>query len=193
MNLNSLARSLAGRVAALTFVLGAVGTSGAADTPVAGPPQVLLHASAPCATCAAPAGVPCGPTCATAACRTHFGRPKLPYQTHLCPGACFGYFQTQWSKWEDVCPLPYQEQRYTDHPAQRTTPVTPVRAPADTKKPDTKKDADPKFNKDSKGGELPPPRTGPGIGAIPMGRGTTLPAIPQAPNTLPIPTGRFGS
>ncbi|MBX9622246.1 MAG: hypothetical protein K2X82_00375 [Gemmataceae bacterium] len=31
-------------------------------------------------------------------------RPTVPT---LAPGACFGYFPTQWNRWEDVCPLPY--------------------------------------------------------------------------------------
>jgi hypothetical protein len=30
-----------------------------------------------------------------------------PYPVTLCPGACFGYFQTQWRKWDEVCPYPY--------------------------------------------------------------------------------------
>src|SRR4029453_12454050 len=32
---------------------------------------------------------------------------KAPYPVTLCPGACFGYFQTQWRKWDEVCPYPY--------------------------------------------------------------------------------------
>lgn len=30
-----------------------------------------------------------------------------PFPVTLCPGACFGYFQTQWRKWDEVCPYPY--------------------------------------------------------------------------------------
>ena len=198
MNLISFAR----RVAAVAVVFGAAGTSAAVDTPVAAPP-VVHPAAAPCPTCAAPAGTPCGPTCGptwtgTKECRTHFGRPVPPYQTKLCPGACFGYFQTQWSRWEDVCPVPYQGHGITDAPATRTTPVTPVRPPVEVKKPvDPKpmdpKSLDPKFNKDPKGGELPPPRPG-GTGANPMpvGRGT-VPPIPTVPTNPAVPTGRFGS
>ncbi|HUR53732.1 MAG TPA: hypothetical protein VMZ71_06355 [Gemmataceae bacterium] len=215
MNLISFAR----RVAAVAVVLGAAGTSAAVDTPVAAPPVAHL-AAVPCATCPAPAAAPCGPAAAacgpaaaacgpawtgTKECRTHFGRPVPPYQTKLCPGACFGYFQTQWSKWEDVCPVPYQGQGFTDAPATRTTPVTPVRPPAEVKKPTDLKPADPKpmdpkpldpkFNKDPKGGELPLPRpggTGTNPNPMPMGRGTVQP-IPAVPTNLPVPTGRFGS
>jgi hypothetical protein len=32
---------------------------------------------------------------------------KDPFPVTLCPGACFGYFQTQWRKWDEVCPYPY--------------------------------------------------------------------------------------
>src|SRR5262245_24436037 len=34
-------------------------------------------------------------------------RARPLYQVNLCPGACFGYFQTQWRKWDEVCPYPY--------------------------------------------------------------------------------------
>ena len=200
MNLISFAR----RVAAAAVVFGTAGVSAAADKPVAAP--TVLTAVAPCQTCAAPAGAPCGPTCTAAkpGCPTWIpGRVKTPYQTKLCPGACFGYFQTQWSKWDDVCPLPYQGQGFTDAPATRTTPVTPVRAPvtpvvpvapatADPKKMPEVKGLDPKFNKDGKPGELLPPRPA-GTGTIPMPVGRGVPPIPQVPGGLPVPTGRFGS
>src|SRR5688572_19255937 len=99
MNLFSRARTLAAAI-----ILGSAGTSVAADTPVVAIPATVVNA-VPCASCAAPAGAACRANCTTKGCRTHFGlRTKTPFQTHLCPGACFGYFQTQWSKWEDVCP-----------------------------------------------------------------------------------------
>jgi len=34
-------------------------------------------------------------------------KPLPPITVNLCPGACFGHFQTQWRKWEDACPYPY--------------------------------------------------------------------------------------
>jgi hypothetical protein len=53
-----------------------------------------------------------------------------PYQTTLCPGACFGYFQTQWHRWENVCPIPYQGVGLTDAPLRNapaaTAPVIPT-------------------------------------------------------------------
>jgi hypothetical protein len=41
---------------------------------------------------------------------------KAPYPVSLCPGACFGYFQTQWRKWDEVCPYPYTGIGVSDAP-----------------------------------------------------------------------------
>ena len=191
MNFISFARSLAKRVAAVAVVLGAADPSRAADAPVPTAPAALVLplSAAPCTSCAAPAGTPCGPTCTGKSCPTIIpGRYKPAFQTKLCPGACFGYFQTQWSKWEEVCPLPYQGQGFSDAPAQRTTPVTPVRPPS----VDPKKAADSKKDADAKGSELPPPRQGSGTKPMPLGY-NPLPLIPTAPSALPVPPGRFGS
>lgn len=74
-----------------------------------------------CATCnsAATACNSCGKL------KKHFHKCCTPYQTTLCPGACFGYFQTQWHRWENVCPIPYQGVGLTDTPA-RVAPPAPV-------------------------------------------------------------------
>jgi hypothetical protein len=35
-------------------------------------------------------------------------KPLPPMTVTLCPGACFGYFPTQWRSWEDACgPFPH--------------------------------------------------------------------------------------
>jgi hypothetical protein len=49
---------------------------------------------------------------------------KGPFVVNLCPGACFGYFQTQWRKWDDVCPYPYQGIGVSDAP-RPPSPVIP--------------------------------------------------------------------
>jgi hypothetical protein len=49
---------------------------------------------------------------------------RAPYVVNLCPGACFGYFQTQWRKWDDVCPYPYQGIGVSDAP-KPPSPVLP--------------------------------------------------------------------
>jgi hypothetical protein len=57
---------------------------------------------------------------------------KGPYVVNLCPGACFGYFQTQWKKWDEVCPYPYQGIGVSDAPkppAATLPPVTPKSSP----------------------------------------------------------------
>jgi len=66
------------------------------------------------------------------------------YPVNLCPGACFGYFQTQWRKWDEVCPYPYLGQGVTDAPrlpgttAPKPGELTPPR-PFDPKMGDPKK------------------------------------------------------
>lgn len=80
-----------------------------------------------------------------------------PYQVNLCPGACFGYFQTQWRKWDEVCPYPYIGQGVGDAPR----PAAPV------------------VNIPRPGGELNPPRPVPMPGPKKPGEG--LPPVPQVP------------
>ena len=45
------------------------------------------------------------PDCTASQCgNSRFHKPKPPYTVNLCPGACFGYFPTQWRSWNEVCP-----------------------------------------------------------------------------------------
>lgn len=144
----------------------------AADEPrvTTAAPVYADPAGGTCATCGAS-----GPTVGCSTCgkllRGHarFGHKNDgPFQVNLCPGACFGYFQTQWRKWEDVCPYPYIGHGVTDSP-RRPTPVALPRP----------------------GGELTPPRpidpkaTDPKKMPAPPGGG--LPPIPD-----PMPKGKFG-
>jgi hypothetical protein len=55
-----------------------------------------------------------------------FHKPCKPYQTKLCPGACFGYFQTQWHRWDNVCPIPYQGVGMSDTPRASRPGVSPA-------------------------------------------------------------------
>jgi hypothetical protein len=61
-----------------------------------------------------------------------------PFVVNLCPGACFGYFQTQWRKWENVCPYPYQGINVNDaaKAPSPSLPSTSDKLPP-MKKPDT--------------------------------------------------------
>jgi hypothetical protein len=85
----------------------------------------------------------------------HKGK-KAPYPVTLCPGSCFGYFQTQWRKWDEVCPYPYLGQGVSDAPRQPG-----AAAPA---RPGT-------------GGELTPPR--------PLDPKMTDPKMPEKTGSLP--------
>ena len=137
-----------------------------------------------CGTCATglsrfTAGFRGAPSCNKSLCDTrwlHLQHRKEPYVVTLCPGACFGYFQTQWRKWDDVCPYPYQGSGVGDA-ARGPVPYLPS---ASDRPPQ-----DPKKN----GNGLPPPRVvDPKTGMpIPPPNGGGLPQIPQYPG----PGGRY--
>lgn len=144
------------------------GTASAADPPpaptVAGPAMVV-----------APEALPSYPTPGTVGCETcgrgHLSRSHrskiiiTPRATCLCPGACFGYFPTQWSRWEAVCPIPYPGAGLTDAPPRPAPPppVLPAPAPKETKK----------------GSDTPlPKKDTPATAPVP----TPLPAIPLLPS-----------
>jgi hypothetical protein len=95
-----------------------------------------------------------------------FHRTPNPYPVNLCPGACFGYFQTQWRRWDEVCPLPYLGQGVSDDPRlfQLQPPPTPkAGAPLTPPRPLDSKTTDPKTPEQKKtGSDLPPLPTVPG-------------------------------
>jgi hypothetical protein len=106
----------------------------AAPAPVYAAPVAGDPAGGTCATCGKS-----GPTVGCSTCgkllRGHarFGHKNTgPFQVNLCPGACFGYFQTQWRKWEDVCPYPYIGHGQSDAPRRptQTPPARPGELPA---------------------------------------------------------------
>ena len=111
-----------GRFAVVGLAVGYVGLATAADE------AVVVAPAAPvadvCPTCTAgPAGRPCH----LGGCKTCNGcSPKKPVVGQLRPGACYGYFQTQWHRWEDVCPLPYQGVGLNDAPRGSAIPAPPA-------------------------------------------------------------------
>src|SRR4051812_7504512 len=150
-------------VAPLAALVGWAGTSAAADQalPVYAAPTLSPGVGAPaidCPTCHG-GGAPAG--CATCG-KGHLGvfhkHCRVFYVPHLCPGACFGYFQTQWHRWENVCPIPYQGAGLSDAP-----PPVVATPPAPT------------IPTDKKPGELKSPTPVPGAPPAPM------PGVPPAP------------
>jgi hypothetical protein len=158
------------KLKSLAAVLATVGLlnarpSPASDTPVKPAPTTAGPAIMPgvgCSSCAA-AQSTFGHVCGKPACGTAwFGQHKnKPYVVNLCPGACFGYFQTQWRKWEDVCPYPYLGIGMSDAP---NPPMPKLKTPSE-KLP-------------TPGGKLPEPRPSEPQKMVP---GTSLPPIPIPP------------
>jgi hypothetical protein len=178
MNLRSRMWLLAPGALALFVSLGSGGAVTAADLPPrVAAPATIPDSGVPCATCNTPSTGGASSTCTScgkSGCKHH----SKPYVTHLCPGACFGYFQTQWHRWEDVCPLPYQGVGMNDAPT-RTTP--PIAAPPVLRPTTDPKTTDPK----PKTSDTPLPKPAPVPGTAPD---TTPPVPPKTtPNNLPIP------
>jgi hypothetical protein len=167
MSLLSFARPLAARAVLLVAVLGGARAATAADeTP---PPRVIAGPAAMpgpgCPTCEG--GAPAaggGKACGRLGCGPGlFARHKAPYVVQLCPGACFGYFQTQWHRWEDVCPLPYQGIGLSDAPRPSPGYIPPGSPPGMLPEP-----------KPGKGSDAPLPR--------PVGPMPGLPNLPGKTN-----------
>jgi hypothetical protein len=142
---------------------------------------VSVYSTAPAALAAGPCAAPAGcatsggglrcaaglPDCNAARCggsRFHKARP--PYPVTLCPGACFGYFPTQWRKWDEVCPTPNNTGMMLD-------PMKPPLPPSSDDMPP---------EKPKNGNGVPPPRPvdpkGGMPGPLPV---SSLPTIPPYP------------
>ena len=131
MTLGLLVRLFSLPVAVAITALGFSGTVRAADQPGTAAAPTMVEEFRGCATCnsAAAACDSCGKVKKSL---FHHHKTCTPYQTTLCPGACFGYFQTQWHRWENVCPIPYQGVGLTDAPARATPAIPPVVVPKAT-------------------------------------------------------------
>jgi hypothetical protein len=148
-----------GRFAAVGVVAGSVGLATAADEPIVVVPAAPVAEGCPTCT-TGPGGAPCKlggcKTCNTCS-------PKKPVVGQLRPGACYGYFQTQWHRWEDVCPIPYQGVGLPDAPPR--VPV-PLAAPLAT----------PRSDAPAKSAPMPMP----------------IPGAKSGLPTIPPPDGKFG-
>ena len=133
MTLGSILRLFSLPVAVAITALGFSGVARAADQPgAASAAPTMVGDYRGCATCNS-AAVACDSCSKVHKSLFHHHKTCTPYQTTLCPGACFGYFQTQWHRWENVCPIPYQGVGLTDAPL-RSSPLVapPVVAPKTT-------------------------------------------------------------
>jgi hypothetical protein len=172
MSIRTVIARLATKVAAVAL-FACAGSASAADVYVPPQPPVAAPVYAPadpgCASCQNGGPVVRG-NCTTC------GRGSLipqknkgPYQVNLCPGACFGYFQTQWRPWGEVCPYPYIGQGVSDHP-RPPAPVINVPRPGGSDltppRPLDPKSIDPKML-DPKTPQPMPPIPG-GLPPIPM-------------------------
>jgi len=84
-------------VVVVVTVFGFADMLSAADQPAPAGPAVEHSVATACDTCGKVRSL-------------HFPHSMIrtPHQPKLAPGSCFGYFQTQWNRWENVCPIPYQ-------------------------------------------------------------------------------------
>jgi hypothetical protein len=171
-------------MAAVICACAASGRVGAADVP-----NVSVYSNSPAALSAGPcvsqngcasgaggvsrytAGVRGVPACTGSSCESRFQKlnKKEPYAVNLCPGACFGYFQTQWRSWDEVCP--------TQGTIVDMKPPAPYLPPASDRPPQEMK---------KNGENVPPPRpVDPKMG---MGRPLPPPTVvPSFPATTALP------
>lgn len=152
-------------VTAAVIAFWCAGAVHASDTTIRVGPTTAGPAIMPgvgCSSCGAAQathGHACGkPACGMSWFNWHKHKNE-PFVVNLCPGACFGYFQPQWRKWDDVCPYPYLGKGVSD---AAKPPVLPVK-PGSDKPP-------------SKGEPLPGPRP-----VDPKKLGNDLPPIPVPP------------
>ena len=117
-------------VATAVMVLSSFGALCAADGPPGcGTPALMIQPGGSCTACeVVPMAktrmrTPCNPDWLDKHC------PAKPRPVNLCPGACFGYFPTQWRKWEDTCPYPFTMGNDTLPPGIPSIPATSDSSP----------------------------------------------------------------
>jgi hypothetical protein len=188
MNVGRALSRLAARAAALGLAAGYVGLAVAADEPArVAPAAPAVAAPEICPTCTAGDARAPGGKAGCARCGHRAGcNPKKPVVGELRPGACFGYFQTQWHRWENVCPLPYQGVGIPDAPQGLPLPgstgITPKAAPV------PKSDAPMPLPMNT----TPPTKTGTAPAPTPPAKGITTSPTPAIPAPPAPPENKFG-
>ncbi len=157
MSTRSFFARLTTKVVAVAVLSWVGSTASAADIyappPVAGAAPVMVGAPG-CETCQHGAVKAHCATCGKFLSLSQYKHSKGPYPVNLCPGACFGYFQTQWRKWDDVCPYPYLGHGVSDAPKPPIPAVNLPRPSGGGLTPP--RPLDPKMADPKKSGELPP-------------------------------------
>ena len=179
-------------LAALALLGGGAGRLAAADAPLPpAPPAGMVMAEAPaeggCASCS---GDPAGRPGILHGLHLGIGHGHKVTVPQLCPGACFGYFQTKWTRWEDACSHYYQGVGVSDGPKPpipALTPVAPGKAAAGTApmplpvpKPETKRPA--AFDPMPTPMPMVVPPTAPAPGTSPL-----VPPVPPTSPLAPVP------
>ena len=100
---------------------------------------------------------------------------KAPFPVTLCPGACFGYFQTQWRKWDEVCPYPYLGTGVNEAARAPGAPTGPRPGELGQPRPIDQKMPEPKVPDTKKMGSLQMP-------AIPVAPTAVAPTAVAQPN-----------
>ncbi len=158
MSIRSFFARLATKVVAVA-VFAWAGSSASAQDIYAAPPgsaaPVIVGGMPGCDTCQH--GAARG-SCGTCKHGVFAHKNKGPYQVNLCPGACFGYFQTQWRKWDEACPYPYLGQGVSDAPRPPQQVVNVPRPGPGELNPPRPVDPNPKpMDPKKPGGDLPIP------------------------------------
>ena len=165
MSVRSFLVRLTVKAAAVAVLVWSGASASAAD--VTPPPAPVVVDAAPvsvgdpgCATCQGGGGESCQHGAIRSKCDVcgkllggHLRKDKkAPYPVTLCPGSCFGHFQTQWRKWDEVCPYPYTGSGVNDAPRAVGTSVNPRPAGSGL---DAPRPLDPKVMPEPKKSELP--------------------------------------
>jgi hypothetical protein len=133
----------------------------------------------------------CGPTARGVNAWMQKHHDKKFYHPTICPGSCFGYFQTNWTAWEQACPNWCGDQAPVAGPAVVTTPAPAVQVPvAPASAPKTLPPTAPAKEPVKESSQLPPANAPTPAATTPVSipgnaPGLTLPPVPDLLIGLP--------
>ena len=180
MNLARLIR-VRGLWAVALVGLGGSGVRAADATPAPAPVAAPAALGAPCETCAAAGAATCDANCKkplfSGLHGLHTKKVHVPY---LCPGACFGHFQTKWNRWEEVCQHYYQGVGVSDAPRAPIPAAKQPPLPTGTNPMGTSPMPTP----------MPPPAKSPDASPLPPPNAAP-PIAPKPSDIPPLPMPKF--